>query len=132
MYQAVRSDSLSHCRTGVSDRAWYPDLSIRQTKMNPWSYLWIGVGGTNAGKYIRDIGLNSEQLIFRSERGDELKKIVLDILKHTKMTTSNLYYLQGKLYDFFSVLAQDLVIDSYQGSSKENEYGGKKRICRIY
>ena len=88
-----------------------------------WSYLWIGVGGTNAGKYIRDIGLNSEQLIFRSERGDELKKIVLDMLKHTKMTTSNLYYLQGKLYDFFSILAQDLVIDSYQGSSKENEYG---------
>ena len=51
-------------------------------KDDPWSYLWIGVGGTNAGKYIRDIGLNSEQLIFRSESGEELKKIVLDILKH--------------------------------------------------
>jgi len=66
-------------------------------KDDPWSYLWIGVGGTNAGKYIRDIGLNSEQLIFHSESGEELKKIVLDILKHTESTTSNLYYLQGRL-----------------------------------
>ena len=66
----------------------------------------------NAGKYIRDIGLNSEQLIFRSESGEELKKIVLDILKHTESPTSNLYYLQGRLYDFFSVLTKDVVIDT--------------------
>ena len=92
-------------------------------KDDPWSYLWIGVGGTNAGKYIRDIGLNSEQLIFRSESGEELKKIVLDILKHTESTTSNLYYLQGRLYDFFSVLTKDVVIDTYLGNTKEKKYG---------
>lgn len=92
-------------------------------KDDPWSYFWIGVGGTNAGKYIRDIGLNSEQLIFRSESGEELKKIVLDILKHTEMTTANLYYLQGRLYDFFAVLARDVVIDSYADTLKEKEYG---------
>lgn len=92
-------------------------------KDDPWSYFWIGVGGTNAGKYIRDIGLNSEQLIFRSERGEELKKIVLDILKHTEMTTANLYYLQGRLYDFFAVLARDVVIDSYADTLKQKEYG---------
>ena len=74
-------------------------------------------------KYIRDIGLNSEQLIFRSESGEELKKIVLDILKHTESTTSNLYYLQGRLYDFFSVLTKDVVIDTYLGNTKEKKYG---------
>ena len=121
-YQAAGQ---THCLTAGQGFLIEPGTQTfyQADKEDPWSYLWIGVGGTNAGKYIRDIGLNSEQLIFRSERGDELKKIVLDILKHTKMTTSNLYYLQGKLYDFFSILAQDLVIDSYQGSSKENEYG---------
>ena len=123
-YQAAGQ---THCLTAGQGFLIEPGTQTfyQADKEDPWSYLWIGVGGSNAGKYIRDIGLNSEQLIFRSERGDELKKIVLDILKHTKMTTSNLYYLQGKLYDFFSVLAQDLVIDSYQGSSKENEYGEK-------
>ena len=96
-------------------------------KDDPWSYLWIGVGGTNAGKYIRDIGLNSEQLIFRSESGEELKKIVLDILKHTESTTSNLYYLQGRLYDFFSVLTKDVVIDTYLGNSKEKKYRSESK-----
>lgn len=39
-------------------------------KDDPWSYLWIGVGGTNAGKYIRDIGLNQRavDLPFRKWR----------------------------------------------------------------
>ena len=92
-------------------------------KDDPWSYLWIGVGGSKAGRYIRDIGLNSEQLIFRSESGEKLKEIVLDILKHTEMTTANLFYLQGRLYDFFSVLARDVVIDSYVGTMKGKEYG---------
>lgn len=96
-------------------------------KDDPWSYLWIGVGGTNAGKYIRDIGLNSEQLIFRSESGEELKKIVLDILKHTESTTSNLYYLQGRLYDFFSVLTKDVVIDTYLGNSKDKKYRSESK-----
>ena len=96
-------------------------------KDDPWSYLWIGVGGTNAGKYILDIGLNSEQLIFRSESGEELKKIVLDILKHTESTTSNLYYLQGRLYDFFSVLTKDVVIDTYLGNTKEKKYGSENK-----
>ena len=62
-------------------------------------------------------------MIFRSESGEELKKIVLDILKHTESTTSNLYYLQGRLYDFFSVLTKDVVIDTYLGNTKEKKYG---------
>ena len=101
-------------------------------KDDPWSYLWIGVGGNNAGKYIRDIGLNSEQLIFRSESGEELKKIVLDILKHTESTTSNLYYLQGRLYDFFSVLTKDVVIDTYLGNSKEKKNGSENKYGETY
>ena len=92
-------------------------------KDDPWSYLWIGVGGSEAGKYMRDIGLNSEQLIFRSESGEELKGIVLDILKHTEETMANLFYLQGRLYDFFSVLARDVVIDSCAGTLRDHEYG---------
>ena len=65
-------------------------------------------------------------MIFRSESGEELKKIVLDILKHTESTTSNLYYLQGRLYDFFSVLTKDVVIDTYLGNTKEKKYGKKR------
>lgn len=88
----------------------------------PWSYLWVGVGGEEAGKYIRDIGLNGNQLIFQYEDGERLKRIVLDMLRHTKVTMANLYYLQGRLYDFFSALTEDEVIDSCVDISKESIY----------
>ena len=38
-------------------------------KDDPWTYCWIGFGGTRAEEYVRDIGLNSNHLIFQSENG---------------------------------------------------------------
>lgn len=91
-------------------------------KDEPWSYLWVGFGGSEAGKLIQDIGLNSRQLIYQCDYGEELKEIVFSMLKHTQSTASNLYYLQGRLYDFFSVLTRDVVIDSYEDTTKESIY----------
>lgn len=91
-------------------------------KSDPWVYLWIGFGGSAAGKFVQDIGLNSDQLVFQSNYGKELKEIVFSMLKHIQLTTTNLYFLQGRLYDFFSVLTRDLVVDTYMDTAKENIY----------
>ena len=88
----------------------------------PWSYLWVGVGGTGAKKFIQDIGLNSQQRIFRCADGEKLNEIVMDMMKHTRSTVSDLYYLQGKLYELFSVLASDVVIEELMEENKENRY----------
>lgn len=88
----------------------------------PWSYLWVGVGGTGAKKFIQDIGLNSQQRIFRCADGEKLNEIVMDMMKHTRSTVSDLYYLQGKLYELFSVLAADAVIEELMEENKENRY----------
>lgn len=58
--------------------------------------------------FIQDIGLNSRQLVCQCEGGEELKEIVFSMLKHTKSTTENLYYLQGRLFDFFRFLQEKL------------------------
>lgn len=88
----------------------------------PWSYLWVGVGGTGAKKFIQDIGLNSQQRILRCADGEKLNEIVMDMMKHTRSTVSDLYYLQGKLYELFSVLAADVVIEELMEENKENRY----------
>lgn len=88
----------------------------------PWSYLWVGVGGTGAKKFIQDIGLNSQQRIFRCADGEKLNEIVMDMMKHTRSTVSDLYYLQGKLYELFSVLASDVMIEELMEENKENRY----------
>ena len=88
----------------------------------PWSYLWVGVGGTGAKKFIQDIGVNSQQRIFRCADGEKLNEIVMDMMKHTRSTVSDLYYLQGKLYELFSVLAADVVREELMEENKENRY----------
>ena len=63
-------------------------------KTDPWSYLWVGFGGTEAQRFVRDLGLNSRQLTCECEYGEELKEIVFEMLHHTRSTAENLYYLQ--------------------------------------
>lgn len=88
----------------------------------PWTYLWIGFNGTRARQIIHDIGLNSGQLTFQCTYGNELKQIVLDMLKHTKSNISNGYYLQGKLNEFFSVLTREMELEESADSSAKNNY----------
>ena len=71
---------------------------------------------------LHDIGLNSSELIFQCTYGNDLKQIILDMLKHTQSTTSNIYYLQGKLYEFFSVLSRDAAIETAPAISQESNY----------
>lgn len=91
-------------------------------RQEPWTYLWIGFGGTRAKSLIQDVGLNSSQPIFSCPYGDALKQIILSMLKHTSSTPSNLYYLQGKLFEFFSVLSQDVILETPRKLSPENSY----------
>lgn len=80
-----------------------PDISVfyQADREHPWTYLWVGFGGTKAHKFVSDLGLNDERLMFSSRHGQELRRIVYSILKHTEFTVSNSYYLQSKLYEFF-------------------------------
>lgn len=94
-----RNEVSAERRTGLSDRAGKPYL-YQADKTDPWSYLWVGFGGTEAQRFVRDFGLNSRQLTCECEYGEELKEIVFEMLHHTRLTAENLYYLQGKLYQF--------------------------------
>ena len=89
-------------------------------KTDPWSYLWVGFGGTEAQRFVRDFGLNSRQLTCECEYVEELKEIVFEMLHHTCSTAENLYYLQGKLYQFFSILARGIEIQQYSNDTKES------------
>lgn len=64
--------------------------------------------------------MNSRQLTCECEYGEELKEIVFEMLHHTRSTAENLYYLQGKLYQFFSVLARGIEIQQYSNDTKES------------
>ncbi len=46
-------------------------------KKEPWSYLWVGFGGTEAQRFVRDLGLNSRQLTCECEYEKSWKKLYL-------------------------------------------------------
>lgn len=87
----------------------------------PWTYFWIGFGGTRVKEYLSDVGLNDSRLTFRSGKGKELKRIVLNMLKLNEMTISNQYRIQSLLYEFFAVLTGDMDVD-VSGESQESLY----------
>lgn len=89
---------------------------------DPWTYLWIGFNGTRVKSFLQDLGLNSNQLTFECPYGNDLKQIILSMLKHTQSTTANLYFLQGKLYEFFSVLSREISLEIPRDISQENTY----------
>lgn len=86
----------------------------------PWEYLWIGCNGTNVREYLRDVGLHSGRLTFRSEYGEEMKQIVVEMLKDTTSSISNQYKRQGLLYSFFSILSKNANISAPRGQDGEN------------
>ncbi|MGN1266935.1 MAG: AraC family transcriptional regulator [Dorea sp.] len=88
----------------------------------PWTYLWIGFDGEKADEFMKDIGLNSQQLTFRSQRSAELKSIVINMLKNNTYSTSSQFMLESLLYSFLSVLTQDIEVTFSSEKERENLY----------
>lgn len=88
----------------------------------PWTYLWIGFAGEKAGEYLRELGLSRERPIFQCECKEELERIILSMLEKKTYTVSNEYFLEGILYQFFSVLAQHMEIEADKQVGNDNLY----------
>ncbi len=87
----------------------------------PWSYLWIGFAGKYAKEYLEDLGLNSRQLTFHSSQGEEIRELLLSMLKCQDGSAAGQYRLQSLLYGFFEVLSRDVVVKE-NAQSMENFY----------
>lgn len=101
-------------------------------KTDPWSYLWVGFGGTEAQRFVRDLGLNSRQLTCECEYGEELKEIVFEMLHHTRSTAENLYYLQGKLYQFSQYWLVGLKFSNIQMIQRKHTCAGSIAYIKNY
>ena len=89
---------------------------------DPWTYLWVGFHGRRAEEYLRDAGLGDGRLIFCSERGEELKKLVVRMLKNYTITATDQFLLEGSLYLFLSILAEDTARSPAEEHGVDNMY----------
>lgn len=77
-------------------------------KDEPWTYLWIGIDGIKVSHYLKTIGLDHENLIFKYDDSDILKDYLMDMLKNHNSSDSNAFKIEGLLYLFFSKLSEKI------------------------
>lgn len=94
----------------------------RADENDPWTYLWIGFDGANAGRYLRELGLAGTHPVFRSSYSEELKALVMQMLEHNISTSTSQFLMEGLLYSFFSVLSRDIVVPAPAHQTDGNQY----------
>ena len=89
-------------------------------EQEPWTYIWVGFGGSKAQEYIQGIGLSVHAPIFRSEEQDSLYACVKDMMEHNTYGAANELRRVGQLYVFLSLIAgENSVKEEIEG---ENQY----------
>lgn len=99
------------------------DLAFYQADaQDPWSYLWVGFGGSRAGEYLKDMGLSVRHPIFSCGRSEELYTIVRDMMEHNTFGFANELRRNGQLGVFLSVIADSAGVVGRDEEDKGNQY----------
>lgn len=103
-------------------------------KEEPWTYLWVGFDGRNAQSYLKEIGLTSEKPVYRCKNGNVLQGIVGEMLENQNASFSGQLFLEGLLYRFFAVLAENIEMPALSRQESENLYVKRAMefICNNY
>ncbi|NLL76168.1 MAG: AraC family transcriptional regulator [Clostridiales bacterium] len=91
-------------------------------KDNPWTYVWVGFNGLNAEEYVKSIGLSVAHPVFKSERSDELYRIVRDMMEHNTFGIANDLRRNGQLGIFLSIIAEGVPVTEKNESDRANTY----------
>ena len=82
----------------------------------PWSYLWVGFGGSRAEEYLTAMGLSARH------SDQELYTIVRDMMEHNTFGVADDLRRNGQLGVFLSVLAESAGVVARDEEDKGNQY----------
>lgn len=89
---------------------------------DPWSYLWVGFGGSRAEEYLNSMGLSGRHPIFSCTRSEELYTIVRDMMEHNTFGVADDLRRDGLLGVFLSVIADSAGVIADEEEDKGNQY----------
>ena len=99
------------------------ELSFYQAdEKEPWTYIWVGFGGSRAAEYVEGLGISGRYPVFRSESSDELYQIVRDMMDHNTSGMLNELRRNGLLQIFLSVVAKSTPVAKKDETEKGNLY----------
>lgn len=88
----------------------------------PWTYVWVGFNGSSAQEYVKAMGLSITHPVFKSERSDELYRIVKDMMEHNTFGIANDLRRNGQLGIFLSIIAQGVPVVEKNEGDRANTY----------
>ncbi len=94
---------------------------------DPWSYLWVGFGGSEAESCLRNMGLSGNHPIFSCRASNELYDVVRDMMEHNTVGLSNELRRNGLLGVFLSIIADSESVATKEDADKDkgNAYVSK-------
>lgn len=99
------------------------ELSFYQSdEQDPWTYVWVGFGGTGAQDCVLSLGLSKEHPIFKSLKSEELYQAVRDMMEHNTFGVANDLRRNGQLGIFLSIVADSSSIADKNDSDRANNY----------
>lgn len=99
------------------------DLAFYQAdEKDPWSYLWVGFGGSMAKEYLANMGLTGRHPIFSCKESGMLYDVVKDMMEHNTIGISNELRRNGQLGVFLSIIAQSANVIAQDEENRGNQY----------
>lgn len=89
---------------------------------DPWTYVWVGFDGSEAGGCLRAMGLSGRHPIFKSGRSEELYDTVRDMMEHNTFGMANDLRRNGLLSIFLSLIAADSDVVEQNETDRGNAY----------
>lgn len=105
----------------------YPgELTFYQADgQQPWTYLWIALGGEKIEQFLQLAGFSRENRICHTSQPEKLQACVTDIIAHNTLSYANEIYIQGALLTFLSCLTADAGVPYAAGEKVANMYINK-------
>lgn len=82
--------------------------SYKADEEEPWVYFWIGFGGTDAEKYMRDIGISSENPVFSFDNWEPFERIFNNLMALDKNLLSHRLKMMGNLFMLIAEMAENV------------------------
>ena len=112
-----------HLEAGYGFLIWPEKLAFYQAdEKDPWTYVWVGFGGSEAENYLRGMGLSERHPVFKSDRCEELYDAVRDMMEHNTFGMANDLRRNGQLSVFLSLIAADADVVEEKEADKGNAY----------
>lgn len=73
---------------------------------NPWSYVWMGIGGEMVDLYLEHLGLSHERLAFDVRHLNDFKSLIFECFAYEQDDFLNEIILQKQIYKFLELLAK--------------------------